>query len=84
MRVILLSLLLMSGCVTRGVNGPCGFIGPNGSYIPCSPGGMPTGAWAYGAHKTYEPRRYSQGPLIGPRPLRGPRSYHGVRGPSPK
>lgn len=42
MRVILLSVFFISGCVTRGVNGPCGFIGPNGAYIPCSVGGMPT------------------------------------------
>lgn len=58
MRVLLLSLLVMSGCVTRGVNGPCGFIGPNGAYMPCSPGGMPMGAWAYGTKKYYQGPRY--------------------------
>lgn len=72
MRVLLLSLLLMSGCVTRGANGPCGFIGPNGSYIPCSAGGMPYGAWAYGTKNYYQgPRGQDyQGPQRHQRPQR--------------
>ena len=60
MRLLMLSALLvtLSGCVTRGVNGPCGFIGPNGAYIPCSAGGMPSGAWALGTRKYYQGPRY--------------------------
>jgi hypothetical protein len=57
MRLPILSVLLVTlgGCVTRGVNGPCGFIGPNGAYMPCSAGGMPSGQWAYGTKKYYRP-----------------------------
>ena len=62
MRVIFLSLLFMSGCVTRGANGPCGFIGPNGAYIPCSRGGMPGGMWATPPRNYYQGRQDYQPP----------------------
>jgi hypothetical protein len=60
LRLLMLSILIVTlgGCVTRGVNGPCGFIGPNGAYIPCSAGGMPSGAWAYGTRKYYQGPKY--------------------------
>lgn len=57
MRLLIISLVL-SGCVTRGANGPCGFIGPNGAYMPCSAGGMPYGAWSSGTKKYYQDPRY--------------------------
>lgn len=59
--------ILMSGCVVRNANGPCGFIGPNGSYIPCSPGGMPYGPWSLTVKRSsqyqapdYQPPQYQR------------------------
>lgn len=73
MRRLIIIALFLAGCSGRGVNGPCGFIGPNGSYIPCSSYGTPYGMWA-----TREPARNHQ-KIQAPR---WPSGYRGFRRPA--
>lgn len=60
MRIFIIVLIFLGGCTGKGFNGPCGFIGPNGAYIPCGAAGLPAGNWATNRPYQYQYPRYYQ------------------------